>query len=40
MAVEKQYANLFEDDVLDLTAEMKAMNMVLKGEGLLEEEIF
>lgn len=37
-AMDKQYQNLFEDDVLDITAEMKAMNMILKGEGLLEEQ--
>ena len=38
-AMEKQHKSLFDDDVLDLTAEMKTMNMILKGEGLLEEEL-
>ena len=36
-AMDKQHENLFSDDVMDITAEMEVMNMILKGEGLLED---
>ena len=38
-AMDKQYENLFSDDVMDITAEMEVMNHILRGEGLLEEEL-
>lgn len=36
-ALEKQYQNLFEDDLLDLTVEMEAMTMACKRDGLLTD---
>ena len=37
-AMDKQYTNLFEDDMLDLTVEMEAMTMACRMDGLLSEE--
>ncbi len=37
-AMGKQYMNLFEEDVLDLTVEMEAMTLACKRDGLLEDE--
>lgn len=37
-AMEKQYKNLFDDDVLDLTVEMEALTLACKRDGLLEDE--
>lgn len=37
-AMEKQYNNLFDDDILDLTVEMEVMTAVCKRDGLLAEE--
>jgi len=37
-AMEKQYTNLFEDDVLDLTVEMEALTIACKRDGLLTDE--
>ena len=37
VALEKQYQNLFEDDLLDLTVEMEAMTMACKRDGLLTD---
>lgn len=37
-AIDKQYQNLFEDDKLDLTVEMETLTLILKRDGLLEEE--
>ena len=34
-ALNKQYENLFEDDILDLTVEMEAMKMAIKRDGLI-----
>ena len=34
-AMERQYANLFEDDLLDMTAEMQTMTAVCRKDGLL-----
>jgi len=39
-AMERQYANLFEDDRLDLTVEMEVLTMACKRDGLLEEDNF
>ena len=39
-ALEKQHRNLFEDDLLDLSVEMKALTMACKRDGLLSEEDF
>ena len=39
-AMEKQYKNLFEDDLLDLSVEMKALTLACKRDGLLTEEDF
>ena len=39
-AMEKLYANLFEDDLLDLSVEMKALTLACKRDGLLSEEDF
>ncbi len=36
-AAERQYANLFEDDLLDLSVEMEALTEACKRDGLLEE---
>lgn len=37
-AAEKQYANLFEDDLLDLSVEMEALTIACQRDGLLEEK--
>ena len=39
-AMEKQYANLFEDDILDLTVEMEVLTLACKRDGLLVDEYF
>ena len=39
-AMEKQYTALFDDDILDLTAEMEALKMACRRDGLLTEEEF
>ena len=36
-AMERQYANLFEDDLLDMTAEMQTMTAVCRRDGLLTD---
>ncbi len=38
--VDKQYQNLFEDDLLDLSVEMEALRVSCKRDGLLSEEDF
>lgn len=40
IAMEKQYANLFEDDMLDLSVEMEALTLACKRDGLLDDEDF
>ena len=40
LAMQKQYANLFEDDKLDLSVEMEALTLACKRDGLLTEEDF
>lgn len=40
VAMDQQYRNLFEDDIIDITAEMKVMNRILQGDGLLGDEDF
>ena len=37
-AMEKQYRNLFEDEKLDLSVEMKVMSQICKRDGLLEDD--
>ena len=37
-AMEKQYTNLFEDDMIDLTVEMEAFTLNCKRDGLLSDE--
>ncbi|MBR6769693.1 MAG: 5-bromo-4-chloroindolyl phosphate hydrolysis family protein [Lachnospiraceae bacterium] len=37
-AMEKLYANLFEDDILDLTVEMETLALACKRDGLLDDE--
>lgn len=37
-AMEKQYRNLFEDDKLDLSAEMAVMTQICKQDGLLADD--
>lgn len=39
-ALEKQHANLFEDDMLDLSVEMEALKINCKRDGLLADEDF
>ena len=39
-AMEKQYANLFENDILDLSVEMEVLTQICKRDGLLPEEDF
>jgi len=39
-AMEKQYANLFEDDMLDLSVEIEALTLACKRDGLLSDEDF
>ena len=36
-AMDKQYANLFEDDKLDMSVEMEAMTLACKRDGLIED---
>jgi len=40
IAMDKQYQNLFDDDILDLTVEMEALTLACKRDGLLEDEAF
>jgi len=40
IAMEKQYHNLFEDDILDLTVEMEVLKQMCKHDGLLTEADF
>ena len=37
-AMDRQYANLFEDDLLDMTAEMQTMTAVCRQDGLLTDD--
>ena len=37
-AMEKQYANLFESDILDLSVEMETLTLICKRDGLLDTE--
>ena len=37
-ALNKQYENLFEDDILDLSVEMEAMKVAIKRDGLITGE--
>ena len=37
-AMERQYANLFEDDMLDLSVEMEALSIAVRRDGLLPDE--
>lgn len=39
-AMEKQYASLFDDDMLDLSVEMEALTIACKRDGLLSDEDF
>jgi len=39
-AMEKQYASLFEDDMLDLSVEIEALTLACKRDGLLSDEDF
>lgn len=39
-AMSKQYNNLFENDLLDLTVDMEALTYICKKDGLLTEEDF
>lgn len=39
-AMDKQYANLFDDDILDLTVEMDALTLACKRDGLLADDDF
>ncbi len=39
-AMDKQYANLFNDDILDMSVEMKALTIACKRDGLLSDEDF
>ena len=38
-AMDKQYANLFEDDKLDMSVEMEAMTLACKRDGLIEDTV-
>ena len=40
MAMEKQYNNLFEIDILDLTVEMEVLTQICKRDGLLTDADF
>jgi len=40
LAMDKQYANLFEDDMIDLSVEMEALTATCKRDGLLDDEDF
>lgn len=37
-ALEKQYTNLFEDDILDLSVDLEALSLVCKRDGLLDDD--
>ena len=37
-AMDKQYHNLFADDMLDMTVDMEAMKMAIKRDGLIADE--
>ena len=37
-AMDKQYQNLFKDDMLDMSVEMEAMTMAVKRDGLISDE--
>ena len=37
-AMDKQYENLFENDILDLSVEMEAMTIACKRDGLLSDD--
>ena len=39
-AMERQYANLFEDDILDLSVEMEALSIAVRRDGLIPDEGF
>lgn len=39
-AMEKQYANLFEDDMLDLSVEIETLTLACKRDGLLSDDDF
>lgn len=39
-AMDKQYASLFDDDILDLSVEMEALTIACKRDGLLSDEDF
>jgi len=39
-AMSKQYSNLFDNDMLDLSVEMEALTLACRRDGLLEEESF
>ena len=39
-AMEKQYANLFDDDLLDLSVEIEALTLACKRDGLLSDDDF
>ena len=38
-AAQKQYQNLFDDDVVDITADMEVLTQLCRQNGLLEEEL-
>ena len=38
-AAQKQYRNLFDDDVIDITADMEVLTQLCRQKGLLEEEL-
>ena len=38
-AAQKQYQNLFDDDVVDITADMEVLTQLCRKNGLLEEEL-
>lgn len=40
LAMEKQYASLFDDDILDLSVEIEVLKTMCKRDGLIEEENF
>jgi len=40
IAMEKQYRNLFENDILDLTVEMEVLTQICKRDGLLTDADF
>lgn len=39
-AMEKQYTNLFENDILDLSVEMEVLTQICKRDGLLADEVY